>query len=108
MQPNNFEFTSKYQLIPVAYAAVMAAVVGIVTHFFKIELSMISNSTSSLITMVGVMLLYSYDLNWMRIRMLDLAEAKSMADVRWIPEDKGVLLINVAAIAVYMILSVLF
>ena len=107
MQPNNFEFKNGYQMIPVAYAAVMAVVVGVVTHFFKIEISGLSTGTSSLITMVGVMLLYSYDLNWMKIRMIDLGEAKSMADVRLIPEDKGVFLINIVAVAGYILLSVL-
>ena len=57
MQPNNFEFKNGYQMIPVAYAAVLAVVVGVVTHFFKIEISGLSAGTSSLITMVGVMLL---------------------------------------------------
>lgn len=108
MQPGNFEFKNGYQLIPVAYAAVMAAVVGIVTHYFKIEISGLARTTSSMITTVGVLLLYSYDLNWMKVRMTDLAEAKSMADVRLIPGDKGVLLINMAVITGYILLSVLF
>ena len=107
MQQNDIELRNGYQMIPVAIAGVMAAAIGCVTHFFKISLDNVGGNTVSLFTTLGVLLLYGYDLNWMKSKIGDLAGAASMADVRFSQEDGGVLIFNLMVILCYIVLSIL-
>lgn len=107
MQQGSFELKNGYQMIPVGIAAVMAAVVGCVTHFFKIDVGTVSGSTVTLLTAAGVFLLYGFDLSWMRYKVCDLQNAASMADVRFSENDRNVLILNIVVISCYILLSTL-
>lgn len=107
MQQSDFELKNKYQFIPIAIAAILAAVVGCVTHFFKIDLQNVRPNTISLFTALGTLLLYGYDLDWMKNKIFELAEAVTMADVRFSAADRKALFINLIGIVCYMLLSVI-
>lgn len=105
MQPSEIELKNKYQLLPIAIAAVLAAVVGCVTHFFKFQLPNVRPNTIGLFTAAGTLLLYGYDLGWMKVKICELTDAVNLSNVRFTPLDRKVLLINVAAISCYILLT---
>lgn len=106
MGQSDFELKNGYQMIPVAIAAAAAAVIGCVTHFFKIGLSGASSSTVMLFTTAGVFMLYGYDLNWMKNKISELKDAASMEDVRFSQGDWRILRLNLIIILCYILLSV--
>ena len=105
MQQSDIELKNGYQFIPIAIAGIMAVVVGCVTHFFKISLDNVSANTISLFTALGVLILYGYDLSWMKSKLCELTDATSIADVRFSREDGKVLIFNLAVLLCYILLS---
>ena len=106
MQQSDFELKNGYQIIPVLIAAAAAVVVGCVTHFFKISFSGASSNTVTLFTTAGVLMLYGYDLNWMKGKIFELKDATSMADVSFSSSDRRILWCNLIVILCYILLSV--
>lgn len=106
MQQSDFELKNGYQMIPVAIAAVAAVVVGCVTHFFKPSFGGANSSTVTLFTTAGVLILYGYDLNWMKGKIFELKDAVSMEDVRFSQSDWRILRLNLLIILCYILLSV--
>ncbi len=107
MQQIEIELKNKYQIIPIAIAAVLAAMVGCVTHFFKVQLPNVRPNTISLFTAAGTLLLYGYDLGWMKAKICELTDAVNLSNVHFTPMDRRALLINVAAISCYILLTMI-
>ena len=106
MQQSDFELKNGYQMIPVAIAGVIAVAIGCVIHFFKFRVGNVSANAVGLFTAAGVLLLYGYDLSWMKRKIYELKDATSMTDVRFSRQDIRVLFVNLVVVLCYILLSV--
>lgn len=100
-----FEFTNRFQLIPVAILIVCTALMGTVIVFCEKVFGNNTRSVLSLAAAVVTIFLFSMDFRWLRRKTEELSGATSLKNVRFHRNDLSVFLMNGVVMAAFALVS---